>query len=112
MKNLYEMKEELIKVWDTYHTQGTIPWTHETATQDLSYQIGSLNKLDLQLKNFRYREGMTEEEIKAKIADELADILAETIFIADGYGIDLYEAWEAMLGSDVKKISERAPDEN
>jgi NTP pyrophosphatase (non-canonical NTP hydrolase) len=42
------------------------------------------------------------------MADELADIIAEAIFIADGYDIDLSKAWGDMLESDRKKIAERS----
>ncbi len=107
-KDLNDMRDELLEVWNNYHKQGTIPWTHEIAAQDLQYQLGSLTKLILQLKNYRYNEGLSESEIKEKIADELADIIAEAIFIGDGYGIDLMEAWNKMLRSDERKIEERS----
>jgi hypothetical protein len=37
----------------TYDTQGTTHWTWEVAAQDLGYQIGSLQKVILQIKNYR-----------------------------------------------------------
>lgn len=43
-----------------------------------------------------------------KMSDELADILAEVIFVADGFGIDLTKAWNNMLESDKKKIRIRS----
>lgn len=109
-KDLKDMRDELLEVWNTYHTQGTIPWTHETAIQDLQYQIGSLSKIFLQLKKYRYNEELSEEELMSKLADELADILSETIFIADGFGIDLSQAWDKMLDSDRNKIAKRSSD--
>lgn len=66
-----------------------------------------MTKLLLQLEGIRHRDGKTDEELKAKIADELADIFAETLFIAHGLDISLEEAWGTMLQSDQKKISER-----
>lgn len=107
-KDLNDMLSELLEVWNSYHKQGTHPWTREVAAQDLQYQIWSFAKLVLQLQNFRYREWLSEDEIKKKMADELADILAEVIFVADGYQIDLPQAWQDMLVSDRKKISERS----
>ena len=41
------------------------------------------------------------------MAYELADILAEVLFIADGYDIDIEKAWGDMLASDRRKIAER-----
>jgi hypothetical protein len=102
------MFTDLNTVWNEYHKQGTHPWTREVAAQDLQYQIGSLSKLILQLQNYRYREGLSEDAIKVKMADELADIMAEVMFIAGGYGIDLEKAFYDMLETDRRKISERS----
>jgi NTP pyrophosphatase (non-canonical NTP hydrolase) len=41
------------------------------------------------------------------LADELADIFAETLFIAHDIGISLDEAWNRMRDADKKKINER-----
>ena len=107
-KDLNDMLTELLETWNTYSDQWTIPRTHETAAQDLQYQIGSLSKLILQLKNYRYREWLSEPQIMEKIGDELADIIAESLFIAHGFGIDMNHAWDQMLASDRKKIKERS----
>jgi NTP pyrophosphatase (non-canonical NTP hydrolase) len=106
-KSLQNMMTELLDTWNSYEKQGTLPWTREVAANDLQYQIGSLAKLILQLQNYRYRSGLNEEEIKSKMADELADIIAEALFIADGYDIDIEKAWDDMLESDRRKIRER-----
>ncbi len=107
-KNLKDMLAELLETWNSYEKQGTHPLTREVAAQDLQYQIGSLSKLILQLQNYRYRGELNEEQIKSKMADELADILAEVLFIADGYDIDMEKAWDDMLESDRRKIRERS----
>jgi hypothetical protein len=105
--------KELIKkqmfVWDHYSKQGTTPWTADIAIQDMAYQIGSLTKLNLQLKNYRYRDGADDKTILAKMSDELADILAETLFVATELGIDLDKAFNDMLDNDIRKIAERNP---
>lgn len=106
-KNLKNMLTELLTTWNNYEKQGTLPWTREVAARDLQYQIGSLSKLILQLENYRYRGGLDESRIKSKMADELADILAEVLFIANGYEIDMEKAWDDMLASDRRKIAER-----
>jgi len=100
--------EEQMKVWQNYSKQGTIEWTWEIAAQDLQYQMGSLTKRILQLQNKRYDDKLTKDEIKEHIADELADIVAECLFIANGLDIDMGKAYNNMLESDKKKISERS----
>ncbi len=107
-KTLKDYTNEVVHIFGKYSAQGTKPWTHQVATRDLAYQIGSLSKVLLQLENFRYREGLSPQELRAKAADELADIFAEVLFIAHGMGISLAEAWDAMLLSDRKKITERS----
>jgi NTP pyrophosphatase (non-canonical NTP hydrolase) len=107
MKTLVDLTNEIKEIFKQYEKQGTLPWDYKVATTDLSYQIGNLTKAILQLQNYRYREGMNDGEIKKKAADELADILAEVLIIADDLKIDLYEAWENMVKSDHKKISDR-----
>ena len=106
-KSLHTLQTEIVAQFKEYEKQGTKPWTHDIAANDLSYQIGSLSKVLMQMRNERYDDGLTEQELKAKAADELADIMAEVLFIAHELDIDLYQAWEDMLGSDQKKIRER-----
>ncbi|TSC68547.1 MAG: hypothetical protein G01um101456_601 [Parcubacteria group bacterium Gr01-1014_56] len=106
-KTLRDFTKEVVATFKNYQKIGTPPWDHMIAARDLPYQVGSLTKLLLQLEGIRHREGKTEKEIKTKIADELADIFAEVLFIAHGLDISIEEAWEAMLHSDQKKISER-----
>lgn len=107
MKTLVDLTQEIKTIFKNYEQQGTLPWDYKIATTDLAYQIGNLTKAILQFQNYRYRDGMSDKEIKNKAADELADILAEVLIIADDLKIDLYEAWENMKKSDQKKISER-----
>jgi len=107
-KTLEEMTKQIVEMFDHYESQGTAHWTYKIAALDLSYQLGSLAKRILQLDGERYTEGLSKEEIKAKISDELADILAEALFISHELGMDMEQAWERMLASDAKKIEERS----
>ena len=107
--SLKELTKKQMVVWDHYYKQGVNPWTADIAIQDLTYQIGSLTKLNLQLKNERFRHDMDDEAIKAKIADEMADIIANTLFAASELGIDMDKAFNNMLDSDIRKITERNP---
>lgn len=102
---------ELTKiVQDSFHKydqQGTRRWTWETAASDLPYQIGSLHKVMLQLSNDRWREGKDKSELEYEFRDELADILAEVLYIAGERGIDMNEALDEMVKTDQRKVSER-----
>lgn len=101
------MKMDVVAMYAKYTTTGTHPWTYDTAARDLPYQVGSLTKLIMQLTGNRYAEKKSEDEIKSQIGDELADILAESLFIAHELGIDISDAWVKMLKSDTEKIEGR-----
>jgi NTP pyrophosphatase (non-canonical NTP hydrolase) len=108
MDTLDKMQQEVVEIFKKYDAQGTKTWSYDVASHDLQYQVGNLSKCVLQLQNYRYREGLDEVQIKAKLSDELADIMAEVLFIAHELDIDLHSAWANMLASDQKKISERS----
>ena len=105
---LNTMQQQVVDMFKKYEQQGTESWTYQTAAHDLQYQLGKLSKCVLQLENKRFNEGLTEPQIKIQLADELADIMAEVLFIAAELDINLAEAWAGMLASDEKKIEERS----
>ncbi|HEV7449781.1 MAG TPA: hypothetical protein VGP13_04575 [Candidatus Paceibacterota bacterium] len=107
-KPLADMQKEIVRVFKEYEKTGTHKWTADIAAKDLSYQLGSLTKRMMQLKGERYADGLNKKELKKFVADELADILAEVLFISHELGIDIQEAWGGMIGSDKKKISSRS----
>jgi hypothetical protein len=90
-----------------YDRQGTKHWTWEVAAKDLSYQIGSLNKVILQLSGDRWANGKDKDALEAEFRDELADILAEVLYIAAERGIDMNRAMGEMVQSDTRKVEER-----
>lgn len=90
-----------------YDKQGTKHWTWKVAANDLSYQIGSLNKVILQLSNHRWADGKTKESLEANFRNELADILAEVLYIAGKRNIDMNKAMEEMFTDDDKKVTKR-----
>lgn len=73
----------------------------------MAYQIGSLNKVMLQLSGDRWADGKDKEMLEAEFRDELADILAEVLYIASERGIDMNQAMGEMVQSDTKKVEER-----
>lgn len=90
-----------------YDKQGTAHWSWEIAAKDLAYQIGSLNKVMLQLSNHRWADGKDTASLEADFTNELADILAEVLYIASERGIDMNRAMDAMIDDDTRKVTER-----
>ena len=103
------MEEQIVEQLKKYHQHlGTKPWGYQTAAKDMSYQIGSLTKLMMQLEGERYRHAKTDDQIKEEIADELADMLSLILFISHELNIDLKEAWNNMLQNDENKLKKRS----
>lgn len=90
-----------------YDQQGTRHWTWETAAKDLAYQIGKLSKVALQLSGDRWAEGKDVAALEAEFRDELADILAEVLYIASERNINMNQAMDEMIESDSRKIKVR-----
>lgn len=111
-KTLRTMTQEVVHQMNRYTKIGTKKWDYKTAVTDMPVQVGSLTKLMMQLKGDRYAHEMTEKEIKAKMADELTDILSLVLFIAHELSIDIHQAWAAMLASDDHKIDHRTQRKN
>ena len=107
-KTLDQLTQEVIAIFTDYEKQGTKPWNYKSALNDLPYQLGSLAKRVNQLEGYRYREGLSDEELNNYIADELADMIAEVLFIAHDMRIDINRAWEKMIESDHQKINQRS----
>jgi hypothetical protein len=90
-----------------YDQQGTRHWTWQVAAHDLSYQIGSLHKVMLQLSGDRWADGKDQQTLEADFRNELADILAEVLYIAAERGIDMNRAMDEMVADDQRKVSQR-----
>lgn len=105
--SISELTQAVKNSFAKYDKQGTQHWTWEVAAQDLSYQIGSLQKVILQLNNYRWADNKDSEALEAGFRDELADILAEVLYIASERGIDMNRAMDEMVQSDQKKVSSR-----
>lgn len=110
MSELKKLTQQVREIYAAYEDSGTNKWTYETALIDLSYQVGSLSKIMLQIRGDRFAEEPA-DKLTEQIGDELADVLAEILFIADELGIDLQEYWANMLNSDREKISNRTKSE-
>jgi NTP pyrophosphatase (non-canonical NTP hydrolase) len=107
-RTIKQMADEVVESFDNYAAQGTKKWNWESAAKDLPYQVGSLTKIMQQLTNERWANGKSEKQLKEELSDELADVIACTLFIAAELKIDIDQAWQNMLDSDKRKISERS----
>ena len=106
-KSLDEISATVVASFNRYAAQGTTPWTWEQAVKDLPYQVGSIAKLTMQLNNERWADGKSAAEIKTILSNELADVIADTLFIAHGLDIDMNRAMAEMLDDDSRKVTQR-----
>lgn len=102
-----ELTELVKKSFGQYDKQGTHHWTWETAAKDLTYQVGSLTKVMLQLSGDRWADGKSTEDLEWQFRNELADILAEVLYVAGERKIDMNQTMNEMVGDDHKKVTER-----
>lgn len=105
-QTMEEYIQEIRAIYRSYEKTGTKPWDYGIASRDLSYQVGSLTKLIMQMEGERYKD-VSDESLKEKIGDELADIFAEVLFISSELDIDIDKSWRKMVDSDNRKIEER-----
>jgi len=106
-KTISELTRAVQESFGKYDRQGTRHWTWETAARDLPYQVGSLSKVMLQLSGDRYAEGKSKEALKWQLRNELADIMAEVLYIAAELKIDMNQAMAEMVEDDQQKMKER-----
>lgn len=102
-----ELTQAVIDSFAQYDKQGTHHWTWEVAAKDLVYQIGSLNKVILQLSNHRWSDGRDRQKLEEDFRNELADILAEVLYIAAERNINMSQAMHEMFDDDMRKVTER-----
>lgn len=95
---------------DVYHRFEKIegrPWGVEGATIELVKQVGELAKYVMIVENY-YFSGRDKqsgyEANKEKIGNELADVIAQVIRIADHYQIDLVEAHIQAREEEMKSL--------
>jgi NTP pyrophosphatase (non-canonical NTP hydrolase) len=73
------------------------PWGAEGATIELVKQVGEMAKYVMVMERYYFPQRQTNAERyeadKEKLGDELADILAQLIRLADHYQIDLVDAY-------------------
>lgn len=108
MLSIKSIQEYTIETFRKYKKTWTNPRTYKTAAFDLSYQVGSLNKAIMQLDNDRFRNKLSDIQIKETIGDDLVDIMTLVTFIAHELDIDLEQARSQMIELDQNKINKRS----
>jgi len=108
--SLQEMTKAMVENFRRYEDTGTKPWDARIAIHDLAYQVGGIQKLDMQLSGERHPQGKTKADILAAMETELAEVVAESLFIAHELGLDILRGFECMLETDHKKIECRSRD--
>jgi hypothetical protein len=106
-KTLAEITKDVKKSFAGYDAQGTRHWTWQTAARDLPYQVGSLSKVLLQLSGDRHKEGKDDKALQWQLRNELADIMAEVLYIAGELNIDVNQAMAEMVDDDTRKVADR-----
>src|SRR5580704_4877066 len=106
-KTISQLTADVKASFGGYDAQGTRHWTWETAARDLPYQVGSLSKVLLQLSGDRHKEGKNGEQLQWQLRNELADIMAEVLYIAGELNIDMNQAMSEMVEDDTRKVTER-----
>ncbi len=84
------------------------PWGVEGAMIELSKQVGELAKLVMVTEGYYFAERNRLPQYQASqslIADELADVFAQLIRIADYYHIDLADAHVKARQSETESLS-------
>lgn len=85
------------------------PWGAEGATIELMKQVGELAKLVMVAERYYFPKRQMMEGYQAdfeKIGDELADIVAQVVRLADYYQIDLVDAYLKARDEETRSLDE------
>lgn len=98
MNNQLTFKEAIDLAKDRIHRMQKLegkPWNAEGSFIELGKQLGDLARIIMKYENYYYQEDENKtnnNELKQKLADELADLLYVIIRLSDHYDIDLEKA--------------------
>lgn len=86
---MQQMHREVVQRFSTIELK---PWEAQGAMIELSKQVGELAK-QVMIKEKYY--ALTDEvpDVDEKMANEMADVIAQVMRLADHYGIDLEQAF-------------------
>ena len=88
-KEMQEMYKEVVKRFNKIELQD---WKAEGAMIELSKQVGELAK-QVMIKEKYYALTGEVEDVDVRLGNEMADVIAQVIRLADYYNIDLEKAY-------------------
>ena len=88
-KEMQEMYKEVVKRFNKIELQ---EWNAEGAMIELSKQVGELAK-QVMIKEKYYALTGEVEDVDERLGNEMADVIAQVIRLADYYNIDLEKAF-------------------
>lgn len=87
-----EMQEMYREVVKRFNKIERAPWQAQGAMIELTKQVGELAK-QVMLKEGYYAWPGEEAEVNERLGNEMADVIAQVMRLADHYGIDLEKAF-------------------
>ena len=98
------MKEKFEKLYDLFNQRA--PEKHPVfQAAKIAEETGEAINMVFKLVGFR-RENYDVEEIRGKLADELADVVITTFVCAKVCGIDLWKAVDRKLSAEIRRWEE------
>ena len=100
---MQEMYREVVKRFSKIELQ---EWKAEGAMIELSKQVGELAKQVMIKEKYYALEGEV-QDVEERLGNEMADVIAQVMRLADYYGIDLEQAFVAAREDEDRYLQSR-----
>lgn len=105
-RTFQEMQEMYRSVVRRFNRIELSPWRAEGAMIELTKQVGELAK-QVMIKEKYYALTDDVTNVDEKLGNEMADVIAQVMRLADHYGIDLEEAFVAARADEDSYLNSR-----
>lgn len=105
-KTFAEMQDMYRKVVSRFSKIELNPWAAQGAMIELSKQVGELAK-QVMIKEKYYALTSDVPDVDTKLGNEMADVIAQVMRLADHYGIDLEQAFLDARADEVQYLESR-----
>ena len=105
-RNLHQMQGMYRSVVRRFNRIELSPWRAEGAMIELTKQVGELAK-QVMIKEKYYALTDDVTNVDEKLGNEMADVIAQVMRLADHYGIDLEEAFVAARADEDSYLNSR-----
>ena len=105
-KSFAEMQEMYRDVVRRFRQIELTPWKAEGAMIELTKQVGELAK-QVMIKEKYYALTADVPDVDDKLGNEMADVIAQVMRLADHYGIDLEAAFLAARADEAQYLDSR-----